>query len=191
MATIDGIRTPFDYYAIDPSISAKVRLEVDKENMPCNIFPMYCAPSGKRLVTVVDFNALAVTQTLDARAIFGGVIYVQNNNAPVTLTLPTLVNFKTYAGQSIGTMTGLQRTAATVPGQNFPGDEEFYVQFQVRNATANAVTIAANGDGLIVASAASTAANSLVIAANSTKTYEIVANNIAGTGVAFFINYLA
>jgi len=188
MATIDGIRTPLDYYAPDPSISQKVRVEFDTQSRPINIQQLVFAEAGKRLVTVMDFNELAVTQTIDARAIFGGAIYVQNNNAAVQLTLPTLVSFKTYAGQSIGDMTGLQRTVATVPGSNWPGDEEMYVRFQVRNATANAVTLAANGDGLIVASAASTAAGSLVVAANSTKTYEIVSNNIAGTGVAFFIN---
>lgn len=191
MATIDGIRTPFDYYAPDPSISQKVRMEIDKEGRPCNIQQEFCAEAGKRLVTTVDFNNLAVTQTLSAAAIFGGVIYVQNANANVTLTLPTLVNFKTAAGQTIGDMTGLQRTAATVPGQNLPGSEEMFVRFQVRNATAGTATIAANGDGLITASAASTIANALVVAANSTKTYEIVSNNLAGTGVAFFINLIS
>jgi hypothetical protein len=184
---VKTIRCPDDYYAFDPSITQKRQVERDRNNFPCNIEPEYGSRCGKILLLTMDYDGGVVAQTLDARGMFYGGYFIQNVGGAYNITLPSLVDFKEVAGQHIGNMTGLQRTAVTVGGSNWPGTEEIFVEFQIRNSTAAIGTVVLNADGLITVSP-NTLAAALNVAADTTATFRIYANNLAGTGVAFFID---
>lgn len=190
---VSTIPKPEDYYAPDPSISQKIRPEVDSDGNPLKIPVIPFARSGKQNVVVHDYNGGAVAQTLDARALFGGSIIVQNSNAAVNLALPTLVNYKQALSHCLPNFTAVQRTAAVVGASNYPGSQEFYSEFEVRNVTANTATITVNGEGAptITVSAASTAANRMTVPANTIGRFRVSCNNLAGTGAAFFVDRIA
>lgn len=188
---ISSIPKPEDYRSYDPSVSQKTRPEVDTDGNPLAITVLPYAFSGRDNITTVDYNAGAVAQTMDARGIFGGAFYVQNAGGAANLALPTLVNFKQALGHCLPNFTAVQRTAAVVGGQNYPGSQEFYVEFEVRNSTASAITVVINGDGLITVATTSTAAARMTVAANLIGRFRISCNNLAGTGAAFFVDRVA
>jgi hypothetical protein len=182
------IPLPETYQKPDPSVNR--RMELDAQGCPMEILPYTYSFSGRHLVSTYDYNAGTTAQTLDARALFAGDVIVQNVSGAANITLPTLANYKLAAGQRVPVMTAVQRTAVTVGGSNYPGSEEWYSEFQIRNVTASAITLVVNGDNLITFGAATGAARQAV-AATTVGTFRIYCNNVAGTGAAYFCDRIA